>query len=160
MIRESSWWVLLGSLLIGGVMEIVGLPDALHPLRPPLLALCLMYWALEAPHRAGLGLAFSVGLLCDVAGLGYLGEHALRFTVLVFLVQNFRARLRFFPVWQQGFAVGLMLCLDLLLHVAQRWVLGVPQSGAEWAQPLIAIVLWPFLYLVFDFLRLRSRGIG
>ncbi|MFN8902753.1 MAG: rod shape-determining protein MreD, partial [Lysobacteraceae bacterium] len=121
-------------------------------------ALELVYWSLEAPGRGGLATAWAAGLLADVVGGTLLGEQALRMAVLVFLVQRFRAQLRFFPLWQQSAAVGLLLINDLVLMLLIRAIAGAgwPTPGVVLA-PLAGLLAWPWGFLLLDALRLRHR---
>ena len=42
-------------------------------------ALMLLYWTLHQPQRAGMGLAFAIGLIVDAATAATLGLHALSY---------------------------------------------------------------------------------
>ena len=105
-----------------------------------------------------MALAWVAGLLADVVAGTLLGEQALRMAVLVFLVQRFRAQLRFFPLWQQSAAVGLLLANDFALMASIRLIAGagLPGWGAALA-PLVGLVVWPWGFLLLDALRLRHR---
>ena len=88
-----------------------------------------------------LGLAFAIGLGADVIHGVMLGEQALRLTVLVFIVLRFRARLRFFPMWQQALAVLALLLNDRIIELALRSFAGtsgpaavVLAGAASWAR--------------------------
>ena len=118
----------------------------------------LCYWLLEAPDHVGLGVAFLCGLVADVVAGTLLGEQALRLVVLAFLVQRFRARLRFFPLWQQATAVFALLLNDRLIAVAIHLVAGdgLP-PWLVWLAPVLGFALWPWLFLLLDGLRLRLR---
>ena len=154
----ASGWVLYGSLFLGLLALVVPLPAAVAPMRPYLLARLLAYWLLEAPDRVGLGTAFLAGLLADLVAGTLLGEQALRLVILAFLVQRFRARLRFFPLWQQALAVAALLLNDRLVVLAVHLAAGLPMAPwATWASPLLAFALWPWLFLLLDELRLRQR---
>lgn len=158
MTRGPSAWVLYGSLFVGLVVLVVPLPAGISMARPFLLAMLLAYWLLEIPERVGLGTAFLAGLAADLVSGTLLGEQALRLVVLAFLVQRFRARLRFFPLWQQALAVFALLLNDRLVALAIQLVAG---AGAPpwptWLSPLAAMALWPWLFLLLDELRLRQR---
>ena len=43
---------------------------------PEMTALMLLYWTLHQPQRAGMGLAFAIGLIVDAATAATLGLHA------------------------------------------------------------------------------------
>lgn len=156
--RQAPLWLTIGSLLTGLLFLVLPLPAPLDAMRPHLLALVLVYWALESPNRGGIALAWGFGLLADVAAGTLLGEQALRMAVLVYLVQRFRAQLRFFPLWQQSAALGLLLLNDLALLGSIRLIAGAgwPAWGTVFA-PLVGVALWPWLFLLMDGLRLRNR---
>ena len=156
--RAAPWWLWAASLAAGLLFLVAPLPSPADAMRPHLLALALVYWALEAPGRGGLATAWVVGLLADVVGGTLLGEQALRMAVLVFLVQRFRAQLRFFPLWQQSAAVGLLLLNDLVLMLLIRAIAGGgwPPLGV-FLSPLAGMLVWPWGFLLLDALRLRHR---
>jgi rod shape-determining protein MreD len=157
MSRERAGWVLPVSIVVALLLGLLPLPDVLQPLRPYWLALAVAYWVLEEPDRAGLGFAFFVGLVADLCFGNLLGEQALRLTILAFILQRFRARLRFFPLSQQALAVGALLLNDRIVTSALHLALGestLPLLG--WVSPVIGMLLWPPLFLLFDTLRLRA----
>ena len=158
MIRRDSFWLRQLSYLLALVFIVLPLPGGLELVRPFLLAMVLCYWLLEAPQHAGLGIAFLLGLLVDVISAAMLGETALRLVVLAFLVQRFRARLRFFPLWQQALAVFALLLNDRLIALAIALARGdgMPPWGT-WLSPVVGFALWPWLFLLLDELRLRLR---
>jgi rod shape-determining protein MreD len=159
MIRTPSGWMLYGTLAAAIVLALLPLPDAVGAMRPYVLAMLMVYWAMEAPNRVGLGNAFLVGLLADLALAAPLGEQALRLVVLVYLVQRFRARLRFFPLWQQAIAVGLLLLNDRVIATALHMAMGLPPSPwSSWLSPLLGMLLWPWLFVLLDMARLRARN--
>jgi rod shape-determining protein MreD len=153
----STIW-LLTTVLIGWVALILPLPTGLDHARPYLLALVLAYWVLEAPDRVGLGVCFLTGLVADVVSGTLLGEQALRLVVMAFLLQRFRARLRFFPLWQQALAILVLLLNDRVISEAVHFAVGArPSPWIAWLAPVLGAALWPWLFLALDELRLRRR---
>jgi rod shape-determining protein MreD len=158
MIKAPSRSIVLGGFVIGILFEIVPLPQVLQPFRPWLLAMLLVYWAIEAPLMVGFGTAFVLGLLADLASASLLGEQAMRLVIMVSLVQRFRARLRFFPLWQQAVAVGMLLYVDRAVVAILHLVFGLPQMPlVNLLAPVVGIFLWPWLYVLIDMARLRAR---
>ncbi len=155
--NAGAYWLPL-SLLLALLLGLLPLPDAIAPLRPYFLGLVLVYWLLETPDRIGMGAAFVVGLIGDLAFGTLIGEQALRLTVLAFIVQRFRARLRFFPLWQQSLAVFALLANDRVIAAVARLAIGEGMPRwTFWLSPLLALPLWPWLVLLFDTLRMRAR---
>ena len=114
---------------------------------------------IEDPDRVGLGFAFVMGLLADLAFGGLLGEQALRLVVMAFILQRFRAQLRFFPLSQQALAIGGLLVNDRVVTAAVHFTLGEPQlPWTFWWAPLLGMLLWGPVFLLLDTFRLGRRG--
>ncbi|RPE79757.1 rod shape-determining protein MreD [Vulcaniibacterium tengchongense] len=155
MTRLRPQWVLPLSLLAALLLSLLPLPPLLQPLRPYWLALVLAYWVIEEPDRAGLGFAFLLGLAGDLATGSLFGEQALRLVVMTFILQRFRARLRFFPMSQQALAIGGLLLNDRIVVAAIHLAVGEPLlPAAFWLAPLTGLLLWPPVFLALDTLRL------
>ena len=158
MIKTPTNWLVYGTFLFGLVFAILPMPEMVSTARPFLLAMLLAYWIMEAPSKVGMGNAFLLGLIGDLMSASLLGEQALRLVVIAFLVQRFRARLRFFPLWQQAGAIGLLLLNDRVIVALVHWIVGAPQVGwTSWFSWLLGMVLWPWLYVLLDMARLRAR---
>ena len=154
----SPAWLMAAIVLLAIVLALVPLPSVLAPLRPYWLALVVAYWVLEAPERAGLGFAFACGLLADLAHGAVLGDHALRLVILAFILDRFRTRLRFFPVWQQALAMLALLLNDRIVAGLLHLMLGLPQvAPAHWIAPLAGALMWGPVFVMLDALRLRRR---
>ena len=157
MSRERAMWVLPVSLVLALVLGLLPLPAVIAPLRPYWLALVVAYWVLEEPERVGLGFAFLVGLAADLVFGSLLGEQALRLVILAFILQRFRARLRFFPLSQQALAIGALLLNDRVVTVVLHFMLGLPTGQPlGWIAPVLGMVLWAPVFLLTDTLRLRA----
>jgi rod shape-determining protein MreD len=158
-IRARNHWVLPVSVLLALLLGLLPLPEALQPVRPYWLALVVAFWVLEDNERVGLGAAFSLGLVADLAFGGLLGEQALRLVVMAFILQRFRAQLRFFPLVQQALAIGGLLFNDLVVASALHLALGEPRlPWSFWSAPLIGMLLWAPLFVLLDGLRMGRRA--
>ena len=160
MSRDRALWVLPVSLIAALLLGLLPLTPALVPFRPYWLALVLAYWVLEEPERVGLGFAFLVGILADLVFGNLLGEQALRLAIMTFILQRFRARLRFFPLSQQALAIGGLLLNDRIVSGAVHVMLGTPAlPPLFWVAPVLGMLLWAPMFLLLDALRLRAwRG--
>ena len=158
MSRPHHHWLLPLSVFAALLLGLLPLTSLLQPLRPYWLALVLAYWVLEEPERVGLGYAFLVGVIADVVYGTLLGEQALRLVIMTFILQRFRARLRFFPLWQQALAIGALLLNDRVVSAVVHTALGTPQlPWAFWWAPLLGLMLWGPLFLLLDTLRYGRR---
>lgn len=156
--RRDSFGLIMGTAVAAFVLALWPLPDYLAAFRPNWLALVLCYWALEAPGRVGLGVAFLLGLAADLIFGTLIGEQALRLCVLAFIVLRFRPRLRFFTLLQQALAILVLLLNDRVVVVMIRALSGEGWPTWEfWVAPFIGALLWPWLFLLLDDVRLRLR---
>jgi rod shape-determining protein MreD len=155
---RARTWLFAGSIALAFLLQLMPLPQGLLPLKPYWVGLVMVYWAIETPERIGLGFAFLVGLAGDLLAGQLLGEQALRLVVMIFIVLRFRARLRFFPMWQQALAVLALLFNDRIVVMMIRGFSGDPMPAPVfWLSPLVGMILWPFVFLVLDDLRGRLR---
>lgn len=158
MIRSRNAWIVPVSILLALLLGLLPLPEPLQPLRPYWLALVVAYWVIEDNDRVGLGAAFAIGLVADLAFGGLLGEQALRLVVMTFILQRFRTQLRFFPMAQQALAVGGLLLNDRVITTVVHLALGEPLlPWAYWWAPLLGMLLWAPLFLLLDALRIGRR---
>ncbi|GMR14785.1 MAG: rod shape-determining protein MreD [Gammaproteobacteria bacterium] len=155
--RESRSLMLL-TIVAALLLSLLPMPEVLLPLKPYWVALVMIYWSLEARAMVSLGLAFVVGLVLDILSGSLMGMHALSLVVIVFLVQRFRSRLRFFPPWQQALSVLGLLVNDRIILI---WIIALLREPIPtwkyWLPPLIGVAIWPWLFLLLDSLRARVR---
>lgn len=159
--RQDRPWVLALALLVAILLTLMPLPPWLQPFRPYWLGLVIIYWSLEVNQPLSLGVSFTFGLFVDLLMGSLLGLHALSLVIIVYLVRRFRARMRFFPAWQQALAVLALLINDriVLLWVAMLMNEQIP-TWHYWLAPLVGMALWPWLFLLLDLLRMQSRSSG
>lgn len=156
---QHSHRALLIALALAVLFTLLPLPGYLEPLRPYWVGLVMLYWSLEVNQPISLGATFALGLALDLLTASLLGLHALSLLVLVYLVRRFRARMRFFPAWQQAIIVFALLMNDRVILLWISSLLGEPMPTWQyWLSPLVGVALWPWLYLLLDLLRIKSRG--
>lgn len=155
--RDSASLIFL-TIVTALLLSLLPLPGILAPFRPYWVALVVIYWSLETQDTISLGWAFLVGIVLDILSGSLMGLHALSLVVMVFLVQHFRSRLRFFPPWQQALSVLGLLVNDRIILIWITALLGEPlPTWKYWLPPLAGMVLWPWLFLLLDRIRAMSR---
>lgn len=152
--RDRPGGILL-TLIAALLLSLLYLPPALDTFRPYWVALVMIYWCLETQDTITLGKAFFMGLVLDLLSASLLGMHALSLVIIVYLVNRFRARIRFFPPWQQALSVFALLLNDRIILI---WIISLrgdplPSPGF-WLPPVVGTLLWPWLFLLLD----RVRG--
>src|SRR5437773_9794248 len=156
----NAWFVLL-TLLFGLAANMLPLSGMTLVLRPDFLALVLLFWCIREPRLIGVGIAWFLGLMMDVADGTVFGQHALAYAVLAYAAEYFRRRVLRFPLWQQAaqVAVLLLLCAGLVLLV--RVVGGAPMP--RWSYivgPLVGALLWPVVTVGLQWPQRPRRSSG
>ncbi len=109
--------------------------------------------------RMKVSITFASGVVADLLYGGVLGEQALRLVMLTFILQRFRARIRFFPMSQQMLAIGGLLFNDRIVSSVVHIVVGEPTlPWSYWWAPLLGMGLWPLLFVLLDAVRFGRRG--
>jgi rod shape-determining protein MreD len=154
--RSDRFSIILITIVAAMVLTLLPLPPMLDVMRPYWVALVIIYWGLETQGLISLGLVFIIGVVLDLLSASLLGLHALSLVIIVYLVTRFRARLRFFPPWQQALSVLALLTNDRIILV---WIISLRDeplpSLAFWLPPIVGTLLWPWLFLLLD----RYRGV-
>lgn len=143
-------------IILALVLAIVPLPDWAEPYRPDWVALTLIYWSMVLPRSYGVGTAWLVGIVLDVAQGTLLGQHALALSLIAYMTVKFHLQLRVFP-WSQMTAV--VLALLALYQFILFWINGVAGTYAPavtyWGPVVTGTLLWPPVSLVFSGIRYR-----
>lgn len=157
--RASRRLPVVITLLVGLMLTIMPLPDAVEAFRPSWLALLMIYWAMQLPRTWSIGSAWIVGIVLDVSYGTLLGQHALALCVVTFATVRFHLLMRVFPMLQLSATVFALLALyQFILY----WVNGVANvsapSVAYWAPVITGTLVWPFLCMFLSGVRYRSRS--
>ncbi|MDI9334657.1 MAG: rod shape-determining protein MreD [Cytophagales bacterium] len=116
---------------------------------PDFLAITLVFWSLHQPQRIGMGVAFIFGLAMDVHQTTLLGEHALCYTLLSFVVTLMQRRVLWFKPAMQALQLLPLFAAAHLLEIVLRGMLSSawPQWQVMLAAPIEALC-WPFVSAV------------
>ena len=156
--RRERMSTLVMVLIMAILLTLLPMPDVFEPLRPYWVGLVLVYWALEIREMVSLGMAFLIGILLDTLTGSLMGMHALSLVVMIYLVQRFRARLRFFPPWQQALSILALLVNDRIIRLWISSLLGEPvPTWHYWLSPMVGMALWPWMFLFLDRIRAERR---
>ena len=159
--RNSRRLPVLITLVVGLMLTIMPLPDAIEAFRQNWLALLLIFWAMQLPRTWSVGTAWIVGIVLDVSYGTLLGQHALALCLVVFATVRFHLLMRVFPLSQLTATVFALLTLyQFILY----WVNGVAGVSAPamtyWAPVLTGTLMWPLFYAFLSGVRYRSRAGG
>ena len=150
-LKPANPGFVLFTIMLALAANLLPLTGTALMLRPDFLALVLLYWCIQEPRFVGVGTAWLVGLLMDVADATVFGQHALAYAVLAYSADYFRRRVLRFPLWQQAAQVVMLLLLCAGLVALVRVVGGA--SLPPWTYvtpPFIAAFLWPMLSVLLQ----------
>jgi len=139
-----------GSLVLAYMLGLLPWPEGWRWLVPDFTFLVLLYWNIHSPHRAGLGLAFVLGLLTDAARGMLFGMHALVYVAAAFVALSVRRRLEnFLPPGQALQLAPLFLGKELAVLLLG---LAIGQTVIDWwslaAGPMAALLWLPACLLL------------
>ncbi|MFQ5609075.1 MAG: rod shape-determining protein MreD [Woeseiaceae bacterium] len=147
------------TVVVALMLTMMPLPDSVGAFRPDWVALILIFWAMAAPRRYGVGLAWLIGILVDVAQGTLLGQHALALCVIIYVTIKFHLLMRMFPLGQLAATVFALLALYQFLLFWINGVAGVESPGVTYWGPVLAgALIWPFLYTIMQGWRFRVRS--
>ena len=149
---------IVASIVVAIMLTITPLPEWLAPFRPDFVAMTIVYWAIHTPRACGVGVAWFVGLILDVAQGTLLAQHALAMSLIAYLAARFHLRLRVFPLLQMA---ATMLGLLSIFRFVLFWingVAGVSTSAVTYWGPIVTgALLWPVVAIILRSLPYRRR---
>ena len=111
---------------------------------PDFVALVLAFWCIRQPRLVGLGVAWTVGLLCDAGNGVLLGQHALAYSILAFLAVWLSRRILWFGPMLQSLHIALILLVAECATLVVRLAAGDPFPGWPiFVRPIFGALLWP-----------------
>ena len=126
--------------------------------RPEWLALTFIHWGLVSPSKSSLLLAWFIGLMVDAIYGSIIGQHALGFTIVLFLTLRMRSRLLLDSFLQQLFLLFLVLGTYLLINL---WILGItgnsPKSWGYWLTVLTSLIAWPIYHYFLSIFHSKRK---
>ncbi|CAG0992724.1 Rod shape-determining protein MreD [Rhodocyclaceae bacterium] len=141
-------WFIWASLFLAYFLNLI--PFGRIPGVPDWVALVLTFWCIHQPLRIGMGSAFFLGLLMDIADGSIMGQHALAYVPLAFAAGGLSRRILWFPLALQSLHVLPMLFVAQLIMVVARLMGGAEFPGLLYfLSSFVAAALWhPLTYLL------------
>jgi len=158
-LRQVNPWFILVTCFLGLIANMAPVSGLALVLRPDFLALAILYWCIQEPRYMGVGIAWILGLVMDVADATVFGQHALAYAVLAYAAEYFRRRVLRFPLWQQAPQVGVLLLVCAALVLLVRFVGGAPIPGWTYFVPsIVGALLWPLLSVLLQWPQRPTRS--
>lgn len=134
-------WFIALSLFVALLLNF--LPTSAWPWMPDWVALVLVFWSIREPRRVGMGVAFLLGLIMDVADASLLGQHALAYVLASYAAAAISRRILWFPLGQQALHVLPLLLVVQGVQFVVRAMPGIVLPGLSYfIGPFVGAALW------------------
>jgi len=157
-VLNLRYFVIFLSLLVGLILMILPLPEAVQVYRPHWVALILIYWNMALPARVGPWIAFISGIIVDTSQGTLIGQHALALVIIIYINQNFHQRIRVMSLVQQAIYVFGLLVISQVIIV---WVEGImgrpPPILAFFGAPFVGMLIWPWVFVMLRDIRRKAN---
>jgi rod shape-determining protein MreD len=157
-VKANNRWLIYASFVVGLMTSVFSLSGDLVWLRPQIVALIFIYWALVCPHLVGIFTAWLLGLMLDILAYTHLGQHSLAMVIVAYICLQSYQRIRRYSAWQQAGWVFVMIGIHQLFV---NWVHSLTGHSAHPSQFLLpalsSALLWPAVYVLLERLRIRYR---
>ena len=146
------------SLIIAFALTIIPVRESWLLWRPEWLALTFVHWGLASPKNSSLLLAWFVGLLVDAIHGSILGQHALGYSIVLFMILLMRPRILIDSFFQQIFLLSFVLGTYLLINL---WILGAtgnsPPGWGYWTTVLSSLLIWPLYHYYMQVYHAKKK---
>jgi len=146
------------SLVLAFTLTILPLRPEWTPYRPEWIALTIIHWGLTSPRKSSFMLAWFAGLLVDAIYGSIIGQHALGFTIVLFITLRMRSRLLLDSFFQQSFLLFVVLGTYLLINL---WILGFtgnsPDSWEYWGTVISSLIIWPLYHYLLRYFHAAKK---
>jgi len=147
------------SIVVALMLAIAPMPDWAESFRPDWVTMTLIYWTMNLPRSYGIGWAWAIGLILDVAQGTLLGQHALALSLVIYVTVTFHLQMRQFPTLQLSLTVCALLALYQFILFWINGVAGVNTPAVTyWGPVLSGSLIYPLLTMLFGGVRYRARA--
>ena len=134
-------WFIFFSLFVTLCLNF--LPTSHWPGIPDWVAFVLCFWSIREPQRIGMGWAFIMGMLMDVADGAVLGQHALAYVLIAYGGMTLSRRILWFPLGHQALHILPLLLAAQIVQAIIRLAAGAEFPGwGYFVGPFVATPLW------------------
>lgn len=134
------------TVMIAAMLNLLSLPEIITRVKPDFLALILIYWTVFHPERVSFTVVWMLGLAMDVASGSLFGQHALSYTLILYLSALLHRRIIMFPLGYQVFHVVVVLIIAQVAALALRSIAGSDMPSWSYFLPSVTgAILWPLI---------------
>ncbi len=148
---QYSWPVYV-TVFAALVLVLAPFTGWLESFMPNLVLMVIVYWAIYRPDVLGLGVTWIIGLAHDCITLSMIGQHALIYVVVVFVLNTGSAKTKNYAFLEYMTWLILFIIFDALMSVLFNRIF--QQIEFEWGMiysVLGGIIIWPWLYVLLNY---------
>lgn len=135
------------SFLLAMMLTILPLPNWANWLRPSWVLIILIYWVFTMPYFISIEITWIIGLLLDALTGTTLGEHALAFVIITYLIHKFHLKMLLFDLWQQTLMIFIIVVVYYILIFCIQGLTGFTSiTWRYWLACFTSTILWPWLF--------------
>lgn len=146
---QPSIPALVLSIVLASLLQVYPLTGALAYWRPDFLFLVMFYWLRHHPFHLGLGFAWLVGLIGDIAYGDVLGRSALAFCLTAYLLHLLQQRILHYRAFHEIWLLVPLVMISQTIVLTINVILG---RGVVWNTILLtalsSALVWPLLKIV------------
>ena|SRR3989338_7315390 len=155
-VQKNNYFLVALSFVLALFLTIMPLPHMLVWLRPQWMLMVLLFWVIVAPEECGVILAWSVGLVTDLVCGTPIGQQALIFVLLVYIVSKLHPIIAHSLRWQQAIIIGIFAGLAVFV---QSIIFGFtgrnPHTLLNILSLFSTILMWPWVFALLNQWRPR-----
>lgn len=156
MINTRDWLIIFLSFVVAFMMTLLPMPSWAVWVRPAWILMVIIFWASIMPYRVNVGIAWLVGIFLDVLNGTLIGEHALGFTIVTYLVVRMHTRFCMYPLIQQGLSVFIFVLVNqFIIFCVQGFIGDLPRNWLYWSPAVTSLLLWPWVSMIMQDCRRR-----
>lgn len=149
------------SLALALALTLLPWAEQIHWLVPDFTLMLLLFWNVREPRLAGLGTAFTLGLITDVARGVLMGLNALSYCAATFVALLVQRRLEGFDLARQTLQLAPILFAKEALVLVLGLMMGRGEADWRWlAAGIMAGLLWLPVALLVDRVTGRPTRTG
>ncbi|MCX7120899.1 MAG: rod shape-determining protein MreD [Gammaproteobacteria bacterium] len=149
--RDINYFLIALSFVIGIFLTIMPLPHWAIWIRPQWVFAILLFWVITLPSNCGVALAWFIGILMDLITGTPLGEQAIIFVLLIYIILKIYSYIAHFALLQQAVLILIFSFFNIAL---EGFILGFVGHGTHIAlhslSALTTALIWPWLFLILD----------
>jgi rod shape-determining protein MreD len=141
--------VIILSLIFAYIFMLLPFPRWMQSFQPQFVLLVTLYWVVALPQNVGIGISWLNGLLLDGLQGTLLGENAICFAVLAYILYKIQQRFRLLSPLVQSVSIFFLMLLNQIMLF---WIQGLQGQAVSWTWffgcAFTSAVLWPWISLM------------